>query len=1055
MSRSEKKERAKATIREMGLQDAMNRRIGGRSVQGLSGGQKRRVSICIEILKRPKLLFLDEPTSGLDSAASYHVMNRIVQLAKQDGRTVVASIHQPSREVFELFHNIYLLSSGRTVYTGSISAANEDLRHSPGVPSSNRLECVRSCSCFRQDIGSYVLEISQTVVRWLKQIAIYNNCLKMVDVGITCERLRYLKTRTILIKDGERRLKVCEASSPQDPINFDQRRGRRLKLAEMVHFRDYKSPSSKNKYLLIEADDGTVLTRLLTETPTTGKYADPWPPLQNFLHMSDWTSEHDIDANRLIKVWTLRTSNQCQLNIASTLPCIGRRILKGDIRWGNTMEVTGEYRHTQRYWEWAEDILAGSAQTLKAAKIYNIVYASLFTYDRNSNILQAFFEACCPTINTLLTSAGELSISVWDLYKIGGLPIRGLPYEEVVPKAMELTGVDEKHERFIPCSCELLFVAFQLLQEGEAFNLRVPLSKWIKFWCKRILRYDSALLRKEKKSARLKSTHNLTGTIPKAAKWLSLDDGTFRVAAMMVNKQTFSLAVPVLSNIYNGLNRFYKSPQLEQLKVSFPIHYVYGWIAYYFKTHFLLSNGPSIPLMMAYSGEGGERYFDGERTRKRIHQGDSAVWTSTMLSKSNPCYFVDDDKDDESETSYFMSLCFNLLPFRYGVSFILEPYSPHRFSRQFGFYQGLPKTLKDDIRSASLYEGLRFYRICVSHGSMSKAIFPKAISNTRRHSSTQYKSWWDKVHGNFLEVNLQSLVTAAGPIINTPQEHGKEVPTVVKPPILKSKVKGSLYTATQKEESPVLAQQAFNKRPPQDKSESSHGDRCWKKARQTMSKFLEDPHQSKPQDSSESVLGPDSRELLLSSKEVTSNSCGKVKANMESNFSRQPTVTMSIFYGKKVVSELKKKFIMKAWANIPPLQDLLGSFFRMATSYNQARSAFVDKITTIKESKPYLKVKEHLELVLRKRDEKSEEVSVACISLEKARKKVKKLKACRDAAKQEVTEMEFKVSADKEEFSKCSDVSLATVKASKVVEKKKQVLKAALQDLINYKLYLD
>ncbi|PHT45681.1 hypothetical protein CQW23_14839 [Capsicum baccatum] len=144
------------------------------------------------------------------------------------------------------------------------------------------------------------------------------------------------------------------------------------------------------------------------------------------------------------------------------------------------MEVAGEYRHTQGYWEWAEDILAGSAQTLKAAKIYDPVYASLFTYDRNPNILQAFLKAWCPTTNTLLTSAGELSISLWDLYKIGGLPIRGFPYEEVVPNAIELTGVDEKHERFIPCSCEFLFVAFQHLQEGEASNPRVPLSKWIK-----------------------------------------------------------------------------------------------------------------------------------------------------------------------------------------------------------------------------------------------------------------------------------------------------------------------------------------------------------------------------------------------------------------------------------------------------------------------------------------------------------------------------------------------------------------------------------------------
>ncbi|XP_004504817.1 ABC transporter G family member 1-like [Cicer arietinum] len=125
MSKEEKKQRADFTIKEMGLQDAINTRIGGWGVKGISGGQKRRVSICIEILTRPRLLFLDEPTSGLDSAASYYVMKRIASLDKKDGiqRTIVASIHQPSTEVFQLFHNLCLLSSGKTVYFGPASAA--------------------------------------------------------------------------------------------------------------------------------------------------------------------------------------------------------------------------------------------------------------------------------------------------------------------------------------------------------------------------------------------------------------------------------------------------------------------------------------------------------------------------------------------------------------------------------------------------------------------------------------------------------------------------------------------------------------------------------------------------------------------------------------------------------------------------------------------------------------------------------------------------------------------------------------------------------------------
>ncbi|KAI5385969.1 hypothetical protein KIW84_072522, partial [Lathyrus oleraceus] len=72
-------------------------------------------------------LFLDEPTSGLDSAASYYVMKRIASLGKKDGiqRTIITSIHQPSSEVFQLFDNLCLLSSGKTVYFGPASAASE------------------------------------------------------------------------------------------------------------------------------------------------------------------------------------------------------------------------------------------------------------------------------------------------------------------------------------------------------------------------------------------------------------------------------------------------------------------------------------------------------------------------------------------------------------------------------------------------------------------------------------------------------------------------------------------------------------------------------------------------------------------------------------------------------------------------------------------------------------------------------------------------------------------------------------------------------------------
>lgn len=125
MSKTEKKEIAERSIREMGLQDSLDTRIGEWGRKGLSNGQRRRVSICIQLLKRPNLLFLDEPTSGLDSAASYFVMNRITKLAREYGMTVISSIHQPINDVFLLLHNLCLLSSGRMIYFGPSSSANE------------------------------------------------------------------------------------------------------------------------------------------------------------------------------------------------------------------------------------------------------------------------------------------------------------------------------------------------------------------------------------------------------------------------------------------------------------------------------------------------------------------------------------------------------------------------------------------------------------------------------------------------------------------------------------------------------------------------------------------------------------------------------------------------------------------------------------------------------------------------------------------------------------------------------------------------------------------
>jgi len=89
--------------------------IGGR--RGISGGEKRRVSIGVQMLTNPSVLLLDEPTSGLDAFTAHHTMETLRSLA-QEGRTVICSIHQPRSDVWNMFDIVILMSKGHVVYFG-------------------------------------------------------------------------------------------------------------------------------------------------------------------------------------------------------------------------------------------------------------------------------------------------------------------------------------------------------------------------------------------------------------------------------------------------------------------------------------------------------------------------------------------------------------------------------------------------------------------------------------------------------------------------------------------------------------------------------------------------------------------------------------------------------------------------------------------------------------------------------------------------------------------------------------------------------------------------
>ncbi|OAQ71814.1 ABC transporter [Purpureocillium lilacinum] len=106
-------------IRELGLKECADTRIGNTQHRGCSGGEKRRVSIGVQLLANPSVLFLDEPTTGLDATSAFQLVRTLKALARK-GRTVITTIHQPRSEIWDLFDNLIVLSRGCPVYSGSI-----------------------------------------------------------------------------------------------------------------------------------------------------------------------------------------------------------------------------------------------------------------------------------------------------------------------------------------------------------------------------------------------------------------------------------------------------------------------------------------------------------------------------------------------------------------------------------------------------------------------------------------------------------------------------------------------------------------------------------------------------------------------------------------------------------------------------------------------------------------------------------------------------------------------------------------------------------------------
>ncbi|NXJ96083.1 ABCG2 protein, partial [Corythaixoides concolor] len=120
----EKNDRVNQIIKELGLSKVADSKVGTEFTRGVSGGERKRTNIGMELITDPDILFLDEPTTGLDASTANAVLLLLKRMAKQ-GKTIIFSIHQPRYSIFRLFDNLTLLAAGRVLYHGPAQHAIE------------------------------------------------------------------------------------------------------------------------------------------------------------------------------------------------------------------------------------------------------------------------------------------------------------------------------------------------------------------------------------------------------------------------------------------------------------------------------------------------------------------------------------------------------------------------------------------------------------------------------------------------------------------------------------------------------------------------------------------------------------------------------------------------------------------------------------------------------------------------------------------------------------------------------------------------------------------
>ncbi|KAL0304920.1 UNVERIFIED_CONTAM: hypothetical protein Sangu_3060800 [Sesamum angustifolium] len=371
-----------------------------------------------------------------------------------------------------------------------------------------------------------------------------------------------------------------------------------------------------------------------------GRNVSPWSRLTNSSPLSEWCQETSLSKNVRRGFYELITMSPLVINhqTISLIYALWAVLLLKVMQSGMAIFVLPENFAIPK------DIGSGLRTCLADVEIDCAISKYMMLFMLHCLIMTTIpisskrFAKHGALLQILCLLLSEMSILLWDLHELVGLPMTGCHmmklYQKktVRPKSTHNTlGDIATHERWSTAEDAL----FAKLCTERSLKEEVYLAAYLACWlCLFVLPGNDVN---------------------------SIRPSTFKMTSLMANGRRVNLTIPVLATCY-------------------------------FKTHYSVWQELHGPKMMRFSREGGAKYYEPREARKRIHKAEFVSWACNMLVKAEPFKFVDDGRAEELDHSYFVAIRSSYLTLRQGGRFIVEPYSPHRFGRQFGYYQDVPGT---------------------------------------------------------------------------------------------------------------------------------------------------------------------------------------------------------------------------------------------------------------------------------------------------------------------------------------------------------------------------